>query len=409
MPAANTRFTSYQKFVVALLAFLQFTVILDFMILSPLGAALMPALNITPSQFGLVVSVYAFSAGAAGLMAAGFADRFDRKRLLLFFYCGFVIGTFFCGIAPNYEFLLLARMVTGLFGGVIGSITLAITTDLFAFEMRGRVMGVIQSALAASQILGIPIGLYISNLWNWHAPFLMIGAFSTIVGIVIFIYLKPIDAHLKIQSDRSAFAHLLHTVNNRRHLIGFAATILLSTGGYMLMPFGSAYMVHNLEIDINRLPILYLITGCFTMLIGPLVGKLSDRFGKYRTFVFGSVLGMIMILIYTNLGPTPFFIAVIVNVVMFIGIFSRMIPSQALMSAVPSPANRGSFMSVNSSIQQVSGGVASVVAGYIVEQGADGKLEHFPTLGLILVGTSTVSLFLVYSIHRLVSESPQQR
>lgn len=189
------QFTGYQKFVVAILAFLQFTIILDFMIMSPLGAIMMPALSMSPAQFGTVVSAYAFSAGIAGLLAAGFADRYDRKKLLLFFYVGFVLGTLFCALAPNYEALLLARIVTGLFGGVIGSIVFAITTDLFPLEMRGRVMGFIQTAFAASQVLGIPAGLYFSNHWGWHAPFLMIVAISSFVGVIIWYNLKPINDH----------------------------------------------------------------------------------------------------------------------------------------------------------------------------------------------------------------------
>src|ERR1700729_3724990 len=178
-------FSRYQIFVVAVLAFLQFTIILDFMIVSPLGAIMMPTLHITPQQFGFAVSSYAFSAGVSGFLAAGFADRFDRKRLLLFFYFGFMLGTLLCALATTYPLLLLARIVTGLFGGVIGSVVLAIATDLFPLEMRGRVMGVIQTAFSASQVLGIPAGLYIANLWNWHAPFFMIVAISTLVGFII--------------------------------------------------------------------------------------------------------------------------------------------------------------------------------------------------------------------------------
>jgi predicted MFS family arabinose efflux permease len=407
MSATAPAFSKYQKFILALLVFLQFTIILDFMILSPLGAALMPALGITPSQFGLAVSIYAFSAGASGLLTAGFADRFDRKRLLLFFYCGFVLGTFLCGIAPSYHFLLFARMVTGLFGGVVGSVVFAITTDLFAFEVRGRVMGFVQSAFAASQILGIPLGLYLSNLLGWHAPFLMIVGLSVLVGFVIVVYLKPIDAHLKLQSDKNAFAHLTHTLKNRRYLLPFAATALLSTGGFMLMPFGSAFTVQNLGIDIKKLPLLYLITGCFALFTGPMVGRISDSIGKFNTFVFGSALGMIMVVIYTNLGTTPFLLAVAVNVVMFVAIFSRMIPSQALMSAIPDASNRGAFMSVSASLQQISGGFASVIAGLVVRQGADGKLERFDTLGYILVGTSLCTLLMMYFIHKMVREKTQ--
>jgi len=188
--------SSYQKLVIGLLAFLQFTIILDFMVLSPLGAMIMPALNVKPPQFGLLVSAYAFSAGTAGLFAAGFTDRFDRKRLLLFFYAGFIAGTFLCAIANSYVFLLVARMVTGLFGGVIGSIVFAITTDLFEYRLRGRVMGVVQAAFAASNVLGLPIGLYLANRWSWHAPFFLIVGSSAAVGVVIVLFLRPINAHL---------------------------------------------------------------------------------------------------------------------------------------------------------------------------------------------------------------------
>jgi predicted MFS family arabinose efflux permease len=397
-------FTSYQKFVIAILAFMQFTLILDFMIISPLGALLMPALHITPQQFGLVVSVYAFSAGASGILAAGFADRFDRKKLLLFFYGGFLLGTLLCGVAPSYQFLLGARMVTGLFGGVIGSIVLAITTDLFPFEMRGRVMGVISTAFSASQVLGIPVGVLLSSHWGWHMPFLMIVVVGLAVGAVILKYMQPIDAHLKLQTDRKPFEHLRHTLSNPRYLQAFATVALLSTGGFMLMPFGSAFSVHNLGIEFDKLSIVYLASGMCSIVTGPLVGRLSDRLGKFKTFVFGTLLSMVMVIIYTRLGVTPIYTVILISAVMFVGISSRMIPAQALMSAIPEPANRGSFMSVSSSVQQVSGGLAAVLAGLIVVERADGYLEHFDTLGYVVVGASLVTLILMYFIHRLVPE-----
>ena len=405
-PQANeapAKFTGYQKFVLAILAFLQFTIILDFMIMSPLGAILMPALNITPSQFGVVVSAYAFSAGIAGFAAAGFADRFDRKKLLLFFYCGFILGTFLCGIAPNFYFLLFARIVTGLFGGVIGSIVMAITTDLFPFSMRGRVMGVLQTAFAASQILGLPIGLYLSAHWGWHAPFLMIVGVAAIVGVIIIMNLKPIDAHLKLQSDRNPFHHLRDTIATPRYLLAFAATGLLSIGGYMLMPFSSAFSVNNLGITMKELPLVYLVTGLGAIITGPLVGKLSDSFGKYRVFLFGAVMTIIMAVIYTRLGVTPLHTVILVNVLLFVGIFSRMIPAQAMMSAVPAADSRGSFMAINSSLQQIAGGVGSVVAGLIVSQPDGGAILHFDLLGDILVCTVLVTSVLMYFIHRMVA------
>jgi len=398
------QFSRYQIFVVGILVFLQFTIILDFMILSPLGAVLMKTLSVTPSQFSLVVSAYAFSAGASGLLAAGFADKFDRKKLLMFFYTGFIIGTLLCGLAPTYEFLLAARMFTGIFGGVIGSIVFAITTDLFPLEARGRVMGFVQTSFAASQILGIPAGLYLANNWGWHSPFILIVIVSLLAGVVILWKLKPIDGHLKLRTDRHAFHHLIDVITKKRYLQAFATVALLSTGGFMLMPFGSAFSVHNLGIDINDLPTLYMITGLFSIITGPIVGRAADHFGKYRVFVFGTAISITMVLIYTNLGVTPFLWAVVVNAVMFVGISSRMIPSQALMSAIPSPVNRGAFMSVSSSVQQISGGVASVIAGLLVEEGVGGHLEHFPSLGYVVVGASLVTVTMMYQIHRLVHE-----
>jgi predicted MFS family arabinose efflux permease len=244
-PPHSVAFTGYQKFIVGILAFLQFTIVLDFMILSPLGALLMRDLKLPTSKFGLVVSVYAFSAGASGLLAAGFADRFDRKRLLLFFYTGFVLGTLFCALAPTYPFLLAARMTTGFFGGVIGSISFAIIADLFPPQARGRVMGIVQTAFGASQVLGIPLSLFLAPRWGWHAPFFLIVAVSSAVGVVIAFRMQPIDGHLALKRPDNPFRHLFTTVSRGDYIRAFACQMLLVTGGFMLMPFGSAFMVNN--------------------------------------------------------------------------------------------------------------------------------------------------------------------
>jgi predicted MFS family arabinose efflux permease len=397
------KLTAYQKFVIGLLAFLQFTVILDFMILSPLGAILLPELHVATSQFGLLVSVYAFSASVSGLLTAGFADKFDRKKLLLFFYTGFILGTGLCGVAESYHFLLAARVITGLFGGVIGSIGMAIAADLFPLEMRGRVMGVIQTAFAASQIMGLPIGLYLSNLWGWHAPFLMIAGIGAAVGVVIIFGLKPIDAHLKIKNDRNAFEHLFKTVTQPIYLRGFAATILLATGGFMLMPFGSAFTVNNLGISLKSLPMIYLVTGLSSIFAGPLLGRLSDAVGKFPVFTGGSILTMIIVTIYCHLGRTPLWGVMAVNIFLFLGISARMVSASALLSAVPEAKDRGAFMSVNSSLQQFAGAIASGIAGLVVVQTSTGRLEHYEVLGYIVVGAMTVTLGLMYSVQKIVA------
>jgi predicted MFS family arabinose efflux permease len=399
-------FTRYQVFVIAILSFLQFTVVLDFMVLSPLGAILMPELAIKPSQFGMVVSAYAFSAGASGFLAAGFADRFDRKRLLLFFYAGFMLGTTLCALADNYHDLLIARIITGIFGGVLSSISFAIITDIFKMEVRGRVMGFVQMSFASSQVLGIPVGLYLANKLGWHSPFVMIVVICMVVGVFIIIFLKPVNAHLKIPSTRNPFEHLFKTVSRPLYLRAFAATTLLATGGFMLMPFASAFSVNNLGISLDQLPLLYMITGVFSMFAGPLIGKYSDQVGKYNIFTVGSLVTMVVVVIYCNLGITPLWQVLVLNIVMFAGVSSRIITSSALVSAVPVPQDRGSFMSVNSSVQQISGGIAAYVAGKIVAEAADGKLEHYDTLGYVVVGAMIITIILMYSIHLYVDKKP---
>jgi predicted MFS family arabinose efflux permease len=396
-------FSPYQSLLIALLAFVQFTVILDFIIMSPLGAIIMPALNITTGQFGVAVSSYAFSAGISGILAAGFADRFDRKRLLLFFYLGFTAGTALCALAPNYHVLLVGRIVTGLFGGVIGAVVMAIVTDLFALHLRGRVMGFVQTAFAASQVLGVPVGLFLSNHWSWHVAFGALVGLSIAVIVAVLLVMRPVNGHLLLKQDGNAFRHLIATVGQPRYTLAFGVTTLLATGGYMLMPFGSAFTVNNLGIDIVHLPTIYLISGLFSILIGPLVGRASDAFGKYPVFVFGSAVSIIMVLIYTHLGEVTLMTVIIVNVLMFVGIFSRMIPSQALISAIPVPSQRGSFSAISASLQQLSGGLGSVLAAAIIAQNADGSLRHFDMLGYIVVATSVLSLIAMYFVQKSVA------
>jgi predicted MFS family arabinose efflux permease len=398
-------FSPYQKTVVAMLAFLQFAVIVDFMLMAPMGALIMPALSIGPSQFGLVVSAYAFSAAASGLLTAGFADRFDRKKLLLFFYGGFVLGTLWCGLAQTFEALLAARIVTGLFGGVIGSIVIAISTDLFPPQMRGRVMGVIQTAFAASQVLGIPLGLYLSNHWSWHTPFLALAALGVAGGFVVNARMQPVNAHLEARQERSPWMHLLHTLTVPRHLLAFATTALLTTGGFMLMPFSSAYVVNNLGISLHDLPTVYVVTGLCTVFAGPLIGKAADSFGKFQVFGLGTALSIAMVLVYTRLGPISLPALIAINAVLFVGIFSRMIPAQALMASVPAPVQRGAFSAISASVQQLSGGVASLVSGHIVTMAADGKLQHFDTVGYLVAVSSLVSFLLLWRLQRGLARS----
>ena len=398
-----TAFTQYQVFVVAILALLQFSIVLDFMIISPLGDILMKSLHLTPSQFGSVVSAYAISAGVSGLLTAGFADKFDRKKLLLFFYTGFIIGTVLCGLVNTYETMLLARIVTGVFGGVVGSILMAIVTDIFTFQQRGRVMGFVQMSFAGSQILGVPVGILLANAWGWHSTFFMVAGLAGVIGLAILFRMQPITGHLTLQQDKNALQHLWHTVQKRDYRAGFLATAILSMGGFMLMPFTSAFLVNNVNIAQTDLPVIFFCTGISSMIIMPIIGKLSDKVNKLKLFIAGSAIASVMILIYSNLGPSPIWVVIVINMILFMGIMSRMVPSMALNSAVPDAADRGAFMSVNSSLQQMAGGFAAMFAGFIVvQQTPTSPLEHFNWLGMMMVGFMAWCVYLVYRVKKIV-------
>jgi predicted MFS family arabinose efflux permease len=399
-------FTRYQVFVIALIAILQFTVILDFMIMAPLGAQMMRVLAISPSHFGWVVSAYAFSAGVSGILAAGFADKFDRKKMLLFFYTGFIIGTIFCGIAPGYQSLVLARIVTGLFGGVLFSINMAIVADLFPLEVRGRVMGYVQTAFAAAQVLGIPLGLLLANRWGWHMPFRMIAGCCILFGFVIIKWLRPVNGHLQQRSERRPLAHLLQTASHKRYIRAFATTAFLSTGGFLMMPYSSAFLVHNVGITETILPVVFVVAGAVGIFTGPIIGKWSDRVGKFRVFIYGSLLGTIMVPIITHMTITPLWEVLLLNTLMYTAVFSRVIPSQALISAVPDRQDRGAFMSINSSVQQLGGGIASAIGGLIIAENSKGLLVNYDILGWVTVAAFMVCGVLMWRVNRQLQSKP---
>ena len=398
-------FTSYQKIIIFLLAILQFTIVLDFMILAPLGDILMKSMNMSTKQFGTVVSAYAISACISGIFAAGFADKFDRKKLLLFFYAGFILGTYFCAISYNYETLFIARIITGLFGGVIGSISMAIITDIFSIHQRGKVMGFVQMAFGGSQILGIPIGLVLANYWSWHATFYMVLILAFILGIALVIKLKPLTEHLKLINNKNALQHLLQTIKKKDYRIGFLATALLSMGGFLIMPFSTAFIVNNIHIAQSQVAIIFFFTGIFSIIIMPIVGKLSDKYDKLMIFGIGTIIAIVMVVIYTHLSPVPIWLVIIVNIVLFIGIMSRMVPATALNSAVPDAYDRGAYMSINSSLQQFAGGIAALFSGLVVVQKSkNSPIENFDVLGYVMVVLMLMCFYFVFKVNVLLKK-----
>jgi predicted MFS family arabinose efflux permease len=394
--------SGYQKFVVILLTFFQFTIMLNFMVISPLGAILLPALQITPRQFGLVVSCYALSATVSGILIAGFADRFERKKLLLFVYGGFLAGTLLCAFSVNYSLFVVARCITGLFGGVIGAINISIITDILPIQSRGSAMGILSSANPAAMVLGIPIGIFLANKLNWHAPFYLITIIGLVAGIVMILFMKPVTEHNKIIKRNNPIAQLLNTVANPNYMIGFSALTFITIGAFILQPFSTVFIVNNLGVSLNLIPLVFLVSGIVGMVAAPLSGHFADVVGKYRLFFIANIVSASVIICYTNLRNSPFWFVLLLNCIIAISISGRMTATMALISTVPAPEDRGSFNSVTVSIQQLAGAIAAWVAGLVIVQSPTGVIRNMNILGWIVVVALIFSVVMMARVNNQI-------
>ena len=395
-----------ERIILLLLTVLNFTHILDFMIMMPLGNYLMPYFDISSQQFSMLVAAYTFSAGASGFLAAFFVDRFDRKKVLLFAYAGFLIGTLCCAVSPAYEILLVSRIVAGLFGGLIGAQVLSIVADIVPYERRAAAMGMIMAAFSAASVFGVPFGLYIANLFNWHAPFFFVVILGVLLTPFLIKFLPKMDAHLLAENrQKISPTQLIGDVfRNSSQLYALALTAFLMMGHFMIIPFINPFMEFNMGFSKTQTPIIYMVGGALTMITSPLIGRLADRHGKYNLFIFLALAGIPLIALITNLPAIPFYFVLCVTGLWFIISAGRFIPAQAMVSNVVPTERRGSFMSFNSSVQQLFVGLASVLAGFIVVKMPDNKIENYEITGYLSIAIILFSIFISTMLNRKLKE-----
>lgn len=399
----TSRFSNYQILLTVLFSLTLFTIVVDYLTLPALSAILLSELQISTAQFGLLVSVYAFSAGISGFLATTFADRFDRKRLLVIYYAGFLLGMFLCAIANSLVVLIAARIVTGFFGGVVASICFAIISDLFKIDQRGRVMGFIQMAFAGSQIGGLPLALYMANQFNWQLIYWVLFIFGLLLLGIFFFKINPTNHHLLFDFQENSIRHALKVGYNSTYWMIFLNNLLIVLGDVIFMTFSAAYVTNNLGLSLEQLPLLFGIGGAATLIFGPIWGQLSDRYGKLNIFIIGSGLAIAMILIYSNIGQVHAWLIILINTLLFIGINARMVTSTAMATIVPEPKDRGTFMALDASLQQLAGGIAASLAGLIVFQSAEGMIYRYPLLGMIVTLLMLLTTWLMFLINRLVN------
>lgn len=388
-------FSKQEKILLGILASIQFSSIVDFMIMMPLGPQLMRIFAISPHQFGLLVSSYTFCAAISGFTASFFMDKFDRKLSLLFFFIGFSLGTLACALSPTYEILLFARGLTGIFGGVLSSLVLSIVSDAISYERRGSAMGVIMTSFSMASILGVPFSLFLANAYSWHAPFLFLGGVSLLLCAVIWFYVPSMRKHLEQKrAAEPVYAVLTRIANNKnqRRALYFMSAVMF--GHFAIIPFLSPSLVANAGVTEGQLPMVYMIGGLCTIFSSPFVGRLADRFGKQKIFLWGALITLLPYLIITHLPQTPLWLVLAICAFFFVSSGGRMIPATAMVSGTSLPQNRGSFMSIVSCVQQLSSAVSSYIAGLIIVTGPSGHLENYSVVGYVAVFFTFVAIAL---------------
>ncbi len=405
-----------EKSLLITLAAIQFTYVVEFIIMAPLGPQLMRIFQITPQQFGFILSAYAFSAGICGFLSAFVVDKFDRKHVLSVAYIGFLLGTLGCAFAPSYMFLLVSRTITGAFGGLIGSQVFAVIGDTIPFERRGQATGIVTASFSLASVLGVPAGLYLANTFGWHSAFMAIVIVGVVVLCLIFAFIPNLHGHIAKQGEfeqsavarPSPFAVVTAVTSNPNQLRAILLLSCLIMGQFAVIPFLAPYMVSNVKFDEIKLPFIYLVGGIASSVSAPFVGKMVDKIGGVRVLMVASALSIIPLFIATNLPPVPIAVVLCVSTLMFIFISSRMISAMALINSTVLPQQRGSFLSISNAIQQLSGGAAALLAGIVVVKTPTGELQNYQYLGYFAIALSFAAIVIVRGVKSVSAEFPHE-
>jgi len=387
------------------LAAVHFTSVVDFMVIMPLGPQLEKTLGLGPARFGMIVAAYTYAAGLAGLVATMVLDRYSRRTAFMGIFAGFIAGTFACGLANSYVTLLIARFLTGAFGGILGGIAMAIIGDVFPENRRGTATGLLMSAFAIASVAGVPLGLMLGLNFGWQTPFLALAALCLPIFILAGRALPRLDEHLKHPSDETPWARFRSMFSHPNHIRAFMLTTALMFGAFAVFPYMSPYLVFNVRLRENQLPFVYIAGGALSLFGSPLIGRLADRYGKLRVFRYVVPVNAVLFLALTVLPPVPVLAAVVLSGLLMVSNVGRMVPAMALITSSVEPRKRGGFMSANAAVQHMAAGLGTSAAAMILSQPKDQPIEHYPIVGAIAAVMSLSTLFLAGRL-RTVSIAP---
>ncbi len=380
------------------LAGIQFTSILDFMIMMPLGPQFTQLFHISDSKFGLLVSAYTLAAGFSGLLASTYIDKVSRKKLLLTLYPLFAVSTLACGLATSYEFLMGARIAAGLFGGVLMSLSQTIVGDVIPFERRGRAMGIIMTSFSVATVLGVPLGLFVAAHFSWHMTFIGIAVLAGLFAVFAAFTLPSLHHHL-LNTDRpSTFDGIRQVLADPNHRKAFLFSILIMFAGFTVIPYLTIYMQTNVGIHVDQIPYIYLAGGLVTFFTARMFGRLTDSHGKAETFRVMAVLVVIPLMAITLLPPLTIWYVLPVSTMLFVFMSGRMIPGMAILTSAADPRLRGTFMTLNSSVQSAAMGVAAYVGGSLISRDAMGHVQGYWMAAVVGSTASILAMLLVGKI-----------
>jgi predicted MFS family arabinose efflux permease len=379
------------------LAGIQFTHILDFMIMMPLAPMLTRAFGLSTAQFGLLVSAYTFTAAISALMAAVVVDRFNRRRVVLTLYAGFIVATAACAAAPGYATLLIARGLAGAFGGVLGAMVHTYIGDTIPFERRGRATGVVMAAFSLSTVAGVPLGLLFANhsgALGWRAPFIFAAVLAAIVFAAGLRTLPSIAARTQDLRLSAAFKPMGQVLADANHWRAFAFMVLLMLGGFTVIPYITLYTTGNVGFPETLLPLMYLVGGVCTFFTARWFGRLADQYGKARVFRVIALLSILPILAITHSPALPWWAVILMSTPFFILVSGRFVPGMAMVTSAGKPQVRGTFMSLNSAVQSAGSGLAALIAGLIISRDAQGMIHNYNYVGYVACAATLAAIWL---------------
>jgi len=407
-------FQKSERTLLLVLAAIQFTNIVDFMIMMPMGDILKKELSIGPQQYGFLVSSYGIAAFVTAFAGVFYLDNLDRRKALLTAYFGFMIGTLSSAILPNtadeglnYMLFILTRVITGLTGGLLGGLVMSIIGDAIPIERRGRAMGVVTISFSLAAILGMPVALTLVDFFdnNWHVPFYGVTLLALPIWLLAFKNIPPMAEHLKNRTHYDRTAAIRWAVRSREQRNALLFTVLLVLGQFTVISFMTPFYINNVGLLQSDIKWIYLVGGAATVVSGFAIGRMVDRIGRFRVFTVAALLSIVPVLVITHLPQVPLWVVLLIAAFFFVLISGRMIPANTIATTVVNPEQRAGFMSLNSAMMSLASGSSGIISGLIISQADEhSPLMHFEWVGYLAALSTILSLVVVRILKRIADE-----